>query len=113
VEGLPESEYRLRNHEIDLSGDFRPGQEIRVQLHYKKAYWKVADRTSARIEPDAAGMKLVILKPCQNVRVVFRTGQENLGWIISGIAVAATSAVLWRGASPRPLPVTRKFADPA
>jgi hypothetical protein len=97
VEGLPEGAYRLRNHEIDISGNFHPGQQIPVHLHYKKSFWRVANRESARVEPDVAGMKVVILAPCQNVRVLFRDGREILGWIISAIAVASTFAVLRRG----------------
>jgi len=99
VEGLAEGAYRLRNHEIDLFGDLRPGQEIKIHLHYKRAYWDVVDPTSANVDWDPAGMKLDILKPCQNVRIVFRTGKESFGWIISGLAVVATSAVLRRRAS--------------
>jgi hypothetical protein len=98
VERLPEGAYRLRNHEIDLSGDFRRGEQIDVHLHYKKAYWRVADRESALVEPDPTGMKIVILEPCHHVRVVFRDGREIIGWIISGIAVASTFAVFRRGA---------------
>jgi hypothetical protein len=97
VEGLPQGAYELRNHAIDLLGDFWPGQQFKIRLHYKKSEWRVADRESARLEADAVGMRVVILKRCRNVRILFRSGRELFGWIISAIAVASTFAVLRRG----------------
>jgi len=39
---------------------------------------------------------VLILKPCKDVRIVFRRDQEILGWIISAVAVASTFAVVRR-----------------
>ena len=96
VEGWPDDGYRISNHEIEFFGDLRPGREIKVNLHYAKEYWNVADRTSARIEQDGAGMRLVVQRPCERVRIVFRTGRETVGWIVSGIALVVVSLVLRR-----------------
>lgn len=96
VEGLPDTGYRLRNHEIDLHGDFRPGQEIRIKLRYAPGTWKIVDRTAARIDRDAGAMKVVILRPCQHVRITVRTGLEIVGWVVSGIGFACTAIVLRR-----------------
>jgi hypothetical protein len=41
-------------------------------------------------------MRLVILRPCERVRIVFRTGRETVGWIVSGIALVVVSLVLRR-----------------
>jgi hypothetical protein len=96
VEGLPESQYRLRNHELEFWGAFFPGDEIKIRLRCKKSYWKVADRSTARIYGDSGGTTLVILRPCNYVRISVRSGLEIGGWIVSGLGIVITAAVLWR-----------------
>jgi hypothetical protein len=99
VEGLPESQYRLRNHELEFWGSFFPGDEIKIHLWCKKHYWKVADRSAARIYGNSGGTTVVILRPCHYVRISIRNGLEIAGWIVSSLGIVIMAAVLWRGRS--------------
>ena len=55
----------------------------------------MVDSDSAQVFWNDSGMPAVlILKPCQDVRIVFRRDQEILGWIISAVAVAFTFVVI-------------------
>jgi hypothetical protein len=96
VENLPESAYRLRNHELELWGEFRPGQEIKTHLRHLESYWRVADPECARIRDDDGEIGLVMLKPCGYVAISIRPGFETAGWVVSAIGLAMTAAMLWR-----------------
>lgn len=96
VESLPEASYQLRNHRLEFWGDFREGQEIAINLQCPRHYWRVADRSTARIQRQHGAIKLVILKPCQYLLVTIRTGLETAGWVVSGIGIVLAAAVLWR-----------------
>jgi len=101
VKDWPDEGYRIANQELELFGDLRAGREIEIHLHYPKKYWKIADPTAARLEPYEAGVKLLILKPCTSVRIVWRSRLEIAGWIVSTIALLAAVVVVWRGPAAR------------
>ena len=45
---------------------------------------------------EARSPRLVVQRPCERVRIVFRTGRETVGWVVSGIALVVVSLVLRR-----------------
>jgi hypothetical protein len=96
IEGIAPDGYRLTNHQLELFGDLHAGQQIRIKLRYSRKDWTVTDRTAARIDADAGGMKLVILRPCSYVRVAVRPGLETPAWIVSLVGLASTLVAVRR-----------------
>jgi len=96
VEGLAPGQHRITNHELELFDDFRAGQEIRIKLRHSTKHWKVVDPTSARLDAEAGGMKLVILRPCPSVRIVFHSWLERAAWTLSVAGLIATALAVRR-----------------
>ena len=96
VESLPEDAYQLTNHNLEFWGDFTPGQEIAINLHFVEAYWKVDDRKVARIYDDDGMIRLQILEPCHHVRITMRSGWESAGWAAAGIGFLLAAVAPWR-----------------
>ena len=96
VESLPEDAYKLTNHNLEFWGDFTPGQEIAINLHFVKAYWKVDDPKVARIYDDDGPIRLQILEPCHHVRITMRSGWESAGWAAAGIGFLLAAVAPWR-----------------
>jgi len=93
-ESPPGLRCRIGNHTIELEGDLRPDHDVKLAIRPVRHGWKVDDRSCARIENHQGEMKIVMLKPCDRVRLSFRSGGEIAYWIVAATGLAASIALI-------------------
>jgi hypothetical protein len=88
--------YVINNQQIELYGDFWPGQLIKLNLLYHP-YWKSGMPETVSVENDGNLMRLSIQQACSSIVIKISASWEKMAWMISpfGILGMMLVDILW------------------